>query len=87
MGQGAGRDVRIPRVYFDGDVDIVGEQGLRELLTIGYRKTFGHFEHPLTLVKRLFFESRQNNQDSAQAKRNATFHYGLPTEVFSSRAG
>jgi cyclopropane-fatty-acyl-phospholipid synthase len=68
--------------YFDGEVDIVGEQGLRKLVNIGYRKTFGRFEHPLTLVKRLFLESRQNNKDFAQAKRNATFHYGLPTEFF-----
>ena len=68
--------------YFDGDVDIVGEQGLRKLVNIGYRKTFGRFEHPLTLVKRLFLEWRQNNKDFAQAKRNAAFHYGLPTEFF-----
>jgi cyclopropane-fatty-acyl-phospholipid synthase len=68
--------------YFDGDVDIVGEQGLRKLVNIGYRKTFGRFEHPLTLVKRLFLEWRQNNKDFAQARRNATFHYGLPTEFF-----
>jgi cyclopropane-fatty-acyl-phospholipid synthase len=68
--------------YFDGDFDIVGEQGLRKLVNIGYRKTFGRFEHPLTLVKRLFLEWRQNNRDFAQAKRNATFHYGLPTEFF-----
>jgi cyclopropane-fatty-acyl-phospholipid synthase len=68
--------------YFDGDVDIVGEQGLRKLVNIGYRKTFGRFEHPLTLVRRLFLEWRQNNKDFAQAKRNAAFHYGLPTEFF-----
>jgi cyclopropane-fatty-acyl-phospholipid synthase len=68
--------------YFNGDVDIVGDHGLRKLVNIGYRKTFGRFEHPLTLVKRLFLEWRQNNKDLAQAKRNATFHYGLPTEFF-----
>lgn len=68
--------------YFDGDVDIVGEQGLRKLVNIGYRKTFGRFEHPLTLVKRRLLEWRQNNKDVAQAKRNAAFHYGLPTEFF-----
>jgi hypothetical protein len=68
--------------YFDGDVDIVGEQGLRKLVNIGYRKTFGRFEHPLTLVKRHILEWRQNNKDFAQAKRNAAFHYGLPTEFF-----
>lgn len=68
--------------YFDGDVDIVGEQGLRRLVNIGYRKTFGRFEHPLTLIKRHLLEWRQNNKDFAQAKRNATFHYGLPTEFF-----
>lgn len=68
--------------YFNGDVDIVGEQGLRRLVNIGFRKPFGRFEHPLTLVKRRFLEWRQNNKDFAQAKRNATFHYGLPTEFF-----
>jgi cyclopropane-fatty-acyl-phospholipid synthase len=68
--------------YFDGDVDIVGEQGLRRLVNIGYRKPFGRFEHPLTLMKRLFLVWRQNNKDRAQAKRNATFHYGLPMEFF-----
>ena len=51
--------------YFDGDVDIIGEQGLRKLVNIGYRKTFGRFEHPLTLVKRLLLEWRQNNKDFA----------------------
>lgn len=68
--------------YFDGEVDIVGEQGLRKLVNIGYRKTFGRFEHPLTFVKRQLLEWKQNNKDVAQAKRNATFHYGLPTEFF-----
>ena len=68
--------------YFDGDVDIVGEQGLRRLVSLGYRKPFGRFEHPLTFVKRRFLEWRQNNRDFAQAKRNAAFHYGLPTEFF-----
>src|SRR5512147_1563031 len=68
--------------YFDGDVDIVGEQGLRRLVHIGYRKTFGRFEHPLTFVKRHVLEWRQNNKDFAQARRNATAHYGLPTEFF-----
>jgi len=68
--------------YFDGDVDIVGEQGLRKLVNIGYHKTFGRLEHPLTPVKRPFLEWRQNNKVFAQAKRNATFHYGLPTEFF-----
>jgi hypothetical protein len=61
---------------------VLGEHGLRKLVNIGYRKTFGRFEHPLTLVKRLFLEWRQNNKDFAQAKRNAAFHYGLPTEFF-----
>ena len=68
--------------YFNGDVDIVGEQGLRRLINIGFRKPFGRIEHPLTFVKRRHLEWRQNNKDSAQAKRNATFHYGLPTEFF-----
>ena len=68
--------------YFNGDVDIVGEQGLRLLVSLGYRKPFGRFEHPLTFAKRRFLEWRQNNADFAQAKRNATFHYGLPTELF-----
>jgi cyclopropane-fatty-acyl-phospholipid synthase len=68
--------------YFDGDVDIVGEHGLRKLVNIGYRKPFGRFEHPLTFAKRRLLEWRQNNKDFAQAKRNAAFHYGLPTEFF-----
>ena len=68
--------------YFEGDVDIVGEQGLRRLVNIGFRKVFGRFEHPLTFVKRRLLEWQQNNKDLARAKRNATFHYGLPTEFF-----
>lgn len=68
--------------YFAGDVDIVGEQGLRRLVNIGYRKPFGHFEHPITFFRRRFLEWQQNNKSLAQAKRNATYHYGLPTEFF-----
>ncbi len=68
--------------YFAGDVDIVGDQGLRRVVHMGYRKPFGRIEHPLTLLKRRFLEWRQNNCDIAQAKRNATFHYGLPIEFF-----
>ena len=68
--------------YFDGDVDIVGEQALRRLINLGFRKPFGRFEHPVTLVKRRLLEWRQNNRDPATAKRNATFHYGLPTQFF-----
>lgn len=68
--------------YFDGDVDIEGEHGLRRLVNIGYRKPFGRLEHPLTFAKRRWLEWRQNNKDLAQAKRNATFHYGLPKEFF-----
>ena len=73
--------------YFDGDVDIVGEHGLRRLVNIGYRKPFGRFEHPLTLAKRLLLEWRQNNRNLAQAKRNATFHYGLPFAFFELLLG
>ncbi|MGZ9003541.1 MAG: class I SAM-dependent methyltransferase [Burkholderiales bacterium] len=69
--------------YFDGDVDILGEQGLRRLVNIGFRKVFGRFEHPLTLVKRRFLEWQQNNKDFARAKRNASFHYGLPAAFFN----
>lgn len=68
--------------YYDGDVDIIGDQGLRKLVNLGLGKPFGRLEHPLTLVKRRLLERSQNNKDSAQAKRNATFHYGLPTEFF-----
>jgi cyclopropane-fatty-acyl-phospholipid synthase len=68
--------------YFKGDIDIVGEQGLRKLINVGYRKPFGRVEHALTFVKRRWLEWRQNNRDIAQAKRNATCHYGLPTELF-----
>lgn len=66
--------------HFRGDVDIVGDQGLCRLVNIGFRKPFGRIEHPLTFVKRRLLESRQNNKDRAQAKRNAEFHYGLPME-------
>jgi cyclopropane-fatty-acyl-phospholipid synthase len=68
--------------YFDGDVDIVGEQGLRRLINIGFRKPFGRREHPLTFTKRRLLEWRQNNRNFAQAKRNATFHYGMPAEFW-----
>ncbi len=68
--------------YFDGDVDIVGEQGLRRLIHLGYRKAFGRFEHPLTALKRHLLQWRQNNRDPARARRNAAFHYGLPMDFF-----
>lgn len=68
--------------YFDGDVDIVGEHGLRRLIHLGYRKPFGRFEHPITLARRCGLEWRTNNKDRAQARRNAEFHYGLPMAFF-----
>ena len=68
--------------HFSGDIDIVGDQGLRRLVNLGFRQPYGRFEHPLTLLKRRFLEYRQNNKNLAQAKRNATYHYGLPTEFF-----
>lgn len=71
--------------YFEGEIDIIGEHALRRLVNIGYRKPFGRIEHPLTWIKRQILERRQNNLSFAQARRNATFHYGLPTEVFQWR--
>ena len=68
--------------YFDGDIDILGEQGLQRLIGLGFAKPFGRFEHPLTHVRRRLLEWRQNNSDLAQAKRNATFHYGMPSAFF-----
>jgi cyclopropane-fatty-acyl-phospholipid synthase len=68
--------------YFEGDVDIVGEHGLRRLIRLGYRKPFGRFEHPWTRLKRCILEWRQNNRNPARAKRNAAFHYGLPADFF-----
>jgi len=68
--------------YFNGEIDIVGEHGLRKLIKLGFRKPFGRFEHPLTLVKRCYLEWRQNNRDAARAKRNATYHYGMPSTFF-----
>jgi cyclopropane-fatty-acyl-phospholipid synthase len=55
---------------------------LRGLVRVGYRKPYGRFEHPLTFAKRRYLEWRQNNRDFARAKRNATFHYGMPTQFF-----
>lgn len=51
--------------HFEGDVDIVGEHGLRRLVKIGYCKPFGRFEHPYTFVKRRLLEWRQNNANPA----------------------
>lgn len=68
--------------YFNGDIDIVGEHGLRRLINMGFQKPYGRLEHPLTLVKRRILEWRQNNKDFAQAKRNAIYHYGLPSAFF-----
>jgi len=36
----------------------------------------------LTFLKRCLLGWQQNNKDFAQAKRNATFHYGLPMDFF-----
>lgn len=68
--------------YFRGDVDIIGEQGLRRLIHLGFSRPFGRLEHPLTALKRRWLEWRQNNLDPVQARRNAIFHYGLPGEFF-----
>jgi cyclopropane-fatty-acyl-phospholipid synthase len=68
--------------YFNGHVDIIGEQGLRRLIHLGLQKPYGRIEHPLTFVKRCLLQWRQNNRDWAQAKRNAIYHYGLPMEFF-----
>jgi cyclopropane-fatty-acyl-phospholipid synthase len=68
--------------YFDGAIDVEGDEGLRRLVSIGYAKPFGRIEHPLTWLKRRALEWRQNNRNRAQAQRNATFHYGLPAEFF-----
>lgn len=68
--------------YIAGDVDIIGEQGLRRLINIGFRQPFGSVENPVTFIKRRYLEWRQNNKSLPQAKRNATFHYGMPTEFW-----
>jgi cyclopropane-fatty-acyl-phospholipid synthase len=68
--------------YCDGDVDIVDAHGLRPLVHLGFPKPFGRFEHPPTFLKRRWLEWQQNNRDLERAKRNATVHYGLPTEFF-----
>lgn len=68
--------------YFDGDVDIIGDHALFKLVQIGYRTSLGNFEHPVMFLKRRLLERKQNNKDLAQAKKNATFHYGLPMEFF-----
>lgn len=68
--------------YFNGDVDIIGEHGLRKLVNLGYQKPFGRIEHPLTFIKRRLLEWRQNNADFSRAKQNATCHYGMPKEFF-----
>jgi cyclopropane-fatty-acyl-phospholipid synthase len=73
--------------YISGDVDIVGDHGLRKLIHIGFSRPFGRLEHPLTFVKRRLLEWQQNNKSLAQAKRNAAFHYGLPTEFFHLMLG
>jgi cyclopropane-fatty-acyl-phospholipid synthase len=73
--------------HFAGDGDIVGEQGLRTLVRLRYQHPFGRLERPLTFARRRFLEWRQNNRDLDQARRNAEFHYGLPTEFFRLLTG
>ena len=68
--------------YYNGDVDIVGDQGLRRLIHLGFQKPYGRIEHPLTFAKRCLLQWQQNNRDWAKAKRNAVYHYGLPMEFF-----
>lgn len=68
--------------YYNGDVDIVGDQGLRRLIHLGFQKPYGRIEHPLTFAKRCLLQWQQNNRDWVQAKRNAVYHYGLPMEFF-----
>lgn len=68
--------------YYNGDVDIVGDQGLRRLIRLGFQKPYGRIEHPLTFAKRCLLQWQQNNRDWVQAKRNAVYHYGLPMEFF-----
>lgn len=68
--------------YYNGDVDIVGDQGLRRLIHLGFQKPYGRIEHPLTFAKRCLLQWQQNNRDWVQARRNAVYHYGLPMEFF-----
>ena len=53
--------------YFEGDVDIEGDDGLRRLVDLGYRKPFGRFEPQWTQVKRRWLEWRQNDRNRARA--------------------
>lgn len=72
--------------YKQGQIDIEGDDGLHELIKIGYNagKTGSkrRFSNPLSTVKKLRLEARTNNKDRRQAKLNAQHHYGLPAEFF-----
>ena len=68
--------------YFNCDIDIIGEHGLRRLVNIGYRAPFGNSEHPITFCRRRLLEWQPSNKDCARAKCSSAHHYALPTEFF-----
>jgi cyclopropane-fatty-acyl-phospholipid synthase len=65
--------------YFDGDLDIEGSLG--QAMAAGLEGGMARF-NPLTALRNRWHELRFSNQDWAQAKKNAEFHYALGTDFY-----
>ncbi len=80
-------DVGFMESYFKGDIDILGEDALREVIRTSLELPDTNdiekeLFNPIARIKRLLYEAKVNNKSFAQAKKNAYFHYNLPAEFF-----
>jgi cyclopropane-fatty-acyl-phospholipid synthase len=73
--------------YFQGEVDILGDQPVRKLVRTAYSSAYKHTANPLISFRCRKLEYRQNNNDYVRAKTNARAHYGLPVELFKALLG
>jgi len=73
--------------YFDGDVDILGDRAVAQLMRMAFSGAYRYRANPLLLAKRRILEWRDSNRSFARAKANARRHYGLPHAFFRLMLG
>ena len=66
--------------FFDGDIDIEGDLGAA--FRVGMEGGFAHHSNPLNVIRNYWHELRYSNRTIAQARKNASLHYGLGTEFY-----
>src|SRR4029078_2941588 len=73
--------------YFQGEVDILGDQPVRKRVRTAYSSAYKHTANPLISFRCRKLEYRQNNKDYVRAKTNTRAHYRLPVELFKALLG